>query len=427
VKPSLLDRARAALASDASDAARIARNVASILAGDAAAEAVNTVVTGRQALALGPAAFGSLSAAQAFVEPFRAVAAFGLSLVAVTVAARRKGPDGALIRTLFALYALSSTIASMAAVTAARLSGYGGTTALVSSAAVAVFPVVALAAARLPAQYEQAMHRIVALPLLIALARLALVEAAIRTQNSALAHQWALNVAALAGLVATWAVTRKIYALSEAGAASMSIAKELLALAWPIAVLDVTVTIYLKAAYMLLRSHGDAVLGAYAAAERLAQPVTGISAAIVTSALPIVTRAAQSGDPSALSAVYKRSIQRALVVLVPALTAAAIVAPWALRRFAPQYAHATRPFQVLLIGGLFMFLNQLSSMFIVGIGRVRALMWISLLNLAVYLALATRLIPPYGATGAAIATTVMEGINCVMQLFVVGALVRARR
>jgi O-antigen/teichoic acid export membrane protein len=424
VNPPPIDRIRAWLGSDASNAARIVRSVLGILIGDAAAEAVNTVVLGRQALTLGPAGFGALSAAQAFVDPFRAVAAFGLTLVAVTVASRRSGPDGSLVRTLFSLYAALSVAASVVAVTVSSIAGRGGPTVLVASAAAAVFPVVALGAARLPAQYEQALHRLIALPLLIALVRLGLVELAIRTHNTALAHQWALNGAALFGLIATWLVVKRLYPMD--GAASRAIAKDLLRLAWPIAVLDVTVTIYLKAAYILLEPYGQAAQGAYAAAERLAQPITGISAAIVASALPTVTRAAQSGDASELSRVYRQSILRATVVLVPALSVAAAVAPAVFARFAPQYIPATRPFQVLLIGGLFMFLNQLSSMFIVGIGRVTALMMIAFANLAVYLALAIRLVPIYGATGSAIATAVMEGINCAMQLVLVRSLIRSR-
>lgn len=419
------ERLRAWLGSDASSAARILRSVISILVGDAAAEAVNTVVVSRQALVLGPANFGALSAAQAFVDPFRAVAAFGLTLVAVTIAARRKGPDGALVRTLFALYAALSLVASTVAVASSYVAGRGGPTALVASAAVSVFPVVALGAARLPAQYEQALHRLIALPLVIAIVRLGLVELAIRTNNTALAHQWALNGAALFGLVATWLVIKRLYPLGDGGP-SREVAKDLLRLAWPIAVLDVTVTIYLKAAYILLEPYGPAAQGAYAAAERLAQPITGISAAIVASALPTVTRAAQSGDASELSRVYRQSILRAALVLVPALSIAAAVAPWVITRWAPQYTPATRPFQVLLVGGLFMFLNQLSSMFIVGIGRVTALMVIAFANLAVYLALAIKLVPIYGATGSAIATAVMEAINCAMQLALVRSLVRSR-
>lgn len=421
----LVDRVRRALGAEASAPVRIARNVVSILAGDAAGEAINTIVTGRQAVALGPEKFGALSAAQAFVDPFRAIAAFGLSVVAVTVASKRGGPDGTLVRTLVALFTVFSLLSSTLAVSISQLTGYGGSLSLVLSASFAVLPVVAMNAAKLPAQYEQAMHKLVALPLVIALSRWALVEGAIHTSNTALAHQWALTIAAVIGVLATAWVVSKLYNLE--GAASRSVARELLQLAWPIAVLDVTVTIYLKAAYLLLRDRGDAVLGAYAAAERLAQPIVGVSAAIVASALPIVSKAAQDGDASALSAVYRSTIRRAVVALLPVLSLSAAVAPWAIARFAPQYAHASRPFQVLLIGGLFMFLNQLSSMFIVGIGRVRALMVIALFNLAVYFALATKLVPLYGATGSAIATTVMEGVNCAMQLIVVRALLKARR
>jgi O-antigen/teichoic acid export membrane protein len=176
-----------------------------------------------------------------------------------------------------------------------------------------------------------------------------------------------------------------------------------------------------------LRASGPGVVGAYAAADRLAQPVIGVSAAIVASALPLVSRAATSGDPHELAAIFRSSMRRAVTVLLPVVVAASALAPWAIRAIAPEYLHAVQPFRVLIVGTLFMFLNQLSSMFIVGIGRFRALMLVAFVNLAVYLALAARLVPTYGAVGSAIATTVMEAINCVMQLAVVAALLRARK
>ena len=72
-----------------------------------------------------------------------------------------------------------------------------------------------------------------------------------------------------------------------------------------------------------------------------------------------------------------------------------------------------------------MFMNQLSSAFIMALGKFRVIMIVAVINLIVYLGLAPWLIAEHGASGAALATTVMEGINTLMQLGVVYQLLRS--
>jgi O-antigen/teichoic acid export membrane protein len=78
-----------------------------------------------------------------------------------------------------------------------------------------------------------------------------------------------------------------------------------------------------------------------------------------------------------------------------------------------------------MLGTFFMFLNQLSSAFIMALGKFRVIMGVAVINLIVYLALAPWLIARHGATGAALATTAMEGLNTLMQLGVVYQLLRS--
>src|SRR5260370_25197646 len=103
-------------------------------------------------------------------------------------------------------------------------------------------------------------------------------------------------------------------------------------------------------------------------------------------------------------------------VLLPVAVVACIALPWLLTRWAPAYRDATAPFRILVFGGMFMFLNQLSSAFIIGMGRFRTIMFIALGNLVVYFALALYLGPRFAATGAAAATSIMEGLNTIIQL-----------
>ena len=79
------------------------------------------------------------------------------------------------------------------------------------------------------------------------------------------------------------------------------------------------------------------------------------------------------------------------------------------------------------MGAYFMFFNMMSTTYIMALGKFRIMMTITILDLFLYLLLATRLIPTYGATGAAISTSFMESVNALMQIGVVFYLIRAMK
>src|SRR5512138_2211630 len=81
---------------------RILRNAASLLFSGAAGEVLTTYAVGLAAITLGPAGFGRLAEAQAFVDPFDALAGFGLIQVSITLAASR-GCDSTLRSTVLVL------------------------------------------------------------------------------------------------------------------------------------------------------------------------------------------------------------------------------------------------------------------------------------------------------------------------------------
>jgi O-antigen/teichoic acid export membrane protein len=105
--------------------------------------------------------------------------------------------------------------------------------------------------------------------------------------------------------------------------------------------------------------------------------------------------------------------------LVPLMFVTWFLAGWLLRKFAPAYAGATIPFRILSAGAVFMFVNQLSTTFVVALGRFRAIMIVALVNLVVYLGLASILVPRFQAVGAAIATSTMEAVNTIIQAVLV--------
>lgn len=405
---------------------RVFRNALSILLGDVGGDVLTTFAIGLSAIALGPADFGVLSEAQAFMDPFDSAAGFGLAQVAITVAARRRGCDGTLRGTVWALRTAFAVAAIVLANASAVATGRANLVPILMVVSVSTLVAPATAASTLPFSFEQTMHRLVALPFFASVVRLGTTYAAFEVANTPVGYQTSACIAALASALLVFVAAKRYYpAILRVDRALVG---ELLRLAWPAAVLEIVVVSYTRASYFLLHRAGAHVQGEFAAAERLVRPLFGISVAILMSALPTLASIAAERDFARLRRVYAASMGRTFAVLASAVVAASLLLPWIIRRFVPAYAGATGPFRWLAVATLFMLLNQVSTTFVVAMGKFKAIMTVALVNFAVYFVLASRWIPRYQATGAAMATTVMEGVNTLIQpCLVYFLLVRAER
>jgi O-antigen/teichoic acid export membrane protein len=400
---------------------RIARNAISMLASDAGGEILTSYAVALAALSLGPAGFGTLSAGQAFMDPFEALAGFGLSSIAITMAARRGGCDGALRGTLLGLRGAFAFVASGCAVVAALATGRRELVPLLLVLAAATTSSPIAHTSVLPFQYEQSMHRLIALPFLASVVRFGLAYLAFFFYRTPLGYVVGGTIASMTLYALQAFAAHRYYPMKLHF--DRDLARRLVLAAWPAAVLEVVVMIYLRGSYFLLRASGPEVLGQYAAADKLVRPFLSVSAAVVASSLPTVAIIAAERQFERLRRIYRQSVLRAVSVLLPVAVVLCITLPWVLARWAPAYRDATAPFRVLVFGGMFMFLNQLSSAFIIGMGRFRTIMFIALGNLMVYFGLAVYLVPRFAATGAAAATSIMEGLNTLIQLAVVRRLI----
>lgn len=396
---------------------KIARNAASIFLGDAAGEVLVGYALILAAVSLGPAGFGTLSEAQAFMEPFDALAALGLVSVSITVAARRGGVDGELRGTVFGIRFASAAVAIVLGLLVAVLTGRGHLWPLLLTFGVGMLFTPFTLASLLPFQYDQAIHKRIAVPFFVGVVRLSTSYLAFWFLNRPIGYQLAVLAASVAGAGMNWWWARRHFpgSLRFDGA----LARQLLAIGWPAAVLEFVVSLYMRASYFLLHKSGPAVQGEYAAADRLTRPLLALGGAVFVSSLPTIAQLATQKHFERLAVVYRRSVLRITLGLIPIAAVAWALSSWILVKFAPEYAGAIWPFRILTLGTFFMFLNQLSTTFIVALGKFRVIMTVAIVNLLVYLVLAPQLIPIYGAAGAATATTVMEGINTAMQLGVV--------
>jgi len=403
---------------------RIARNTFSILVGNAGGEILTTYAIVLSASALSPTGFGELATASAFCDPFQTLATFGLGSVTMTIAAQRGGFDGALRGTIRGLTFAFAALAFTLILAFGALTGRGGNMPLLTVAAIGALIAPLTMSYGLPFQYDQAMHRLIAMPFLISIARLGTAYLAYYFLNRPVGYQTSATLAGfLSACVAIyWA--HRYYPVKHSY--DRSLAKSLLKAAWPIFVLEFVVMLYTRGGYVLLHDAGQRAQGEFAAADRIVRPVLMLASALMVSSLPTVAKLAAAKDFALLRSAYRKAVLRSVAVLIPIAVAVAFLAPWLLRRFLPDYAEATWPLRILLVGALAMFLNQLSSTFIIALGHFRTIMAVAGVNFVVYMSLALSLIPRWGASGAAAATATMELANMVIQIVLVTWLLRAK-
>lgn len=402
--------------------ARIVRNAASMLVGDAAAEVLNFSSMTLSALALGPAGFGQLAEAQAFMDPFDSLAGLGLASTAMVVAARRGGVDGVFQGTALGLRTTSGLIAGALGVAVALVTGREQLFPLLAIIAVNMVVVPVSVVSALPFRYEQALHRRIAVPFFGSVVRFAGAYAAYRIMRRPAAFQAAILVATFAICALDYRLARRSY--PGRPRFDRTLAKELLALGWPAMVFEVATMVYSRAPFFFLHGLGEGAEGQYGAADRLVRPLLSIASALFVSSLPTIATLATARKFEQMLSTYRTAIARILAFSAPVAAVTWFLASFLLRRFAPAYADAVWPFRVLLLGTFFMFLNMLSTAFVLALGKFRAIMAVVLADLVVYLLLASRLVPRYGALGAAISTSVMESINTLMQVSLVFYLLR---
>lgn len=401
---------------------RILRNAASILLSNAAGEVFTSYSLVLTALSLGAAKFGTLSASQAFVDMFQTVTTFGLTAVTTTIAARFGGPNGALLGTLRRVQLGLSLLTIFLTVLVAKITGREVELPVILLALVNPVTTAFSFAAQLPFRFEQRMHRIVHVPSVAGVVRLGLTYSAVRLLNVPAAHQAAIAAAAVVSAILIHRASRRDY--PEVWRYDSMTARRLLVTAWPAALQEAVVVFYTRAGYILLRSAGPEAQGEYAAADRLARPVLSIAGALVASSLPSIASLAATSDSATVLRAYRRVIVRTLQILGPLAILVSIAAGELLQRFVPTYGGSSQPFAILSVAVVFMFLNQISTMFIDALGHFRTSLVVALSNLIVYVSCAAVMIPRYQATGAASATLTMEALNCVAQYFLLSHLIK---
>ncbi|EFO79238.1 polysaccharide biosynthesis protein [Oscillochloris trichoides DG-6] len=184
-------------------------------------------------------------------------------------------------------------------------------------------------------------------------------------------------------------------------------ARSLLTASWPLIFSGLLVTLYLRIDQIMLgQMVGDAEVGLYAAAVRIAEAFPLLPIAIVTSAYPTLVALRQS-DPQRFSAQLQR-----LYALVAALGYAStltvtLTAPWLLQLLAgPSYAAATPILILLTWAGMFSALGVARTTYLNAENLTHLHTITVLIGAVANVGLNWWLIPHWGGVGAALASLI---------------------
>jgi O-antigen/teichoic acid export membrane protein len=135
--------------------------------------------------------------------------------------------------------------------------------------------------------------------------------------------------------------------------------------------------------------------------------------------MPLVSRLHVAGRQRDVRVLYEKSVCFLHLALLPILAGLVVLAPQLYRLFfGDRYAASIPVFRILVASAATLPFASVGSPFLVGLGRVRSLVWITWLGTGLGIGLALLWIPRLGPTGAALAVLVAAVAGMVARTWV---------
>lgn len=177
------------------------------------------------------------------------------------------------------------------------------------------------------------------------------------------------------------------------------------------------VTYYKVDILMLSYLKGDAPVGIYNAAFQIIGALLFIPTILSTVLLPVMSRFYETSKDS-LNKTFELGMKYLLILSLPMFLGLSLLAgKITLFVYGPEFAEASVPLAVLSLSGLFLFMNYLLYNAINAINKQNILPYVISIGLITNIILNAAFIPEYSFTGAAVATTISNGLVCAMYVF----------
>lgn len=393
-------------------------NTAFVFLGEASIAITQALIAVSLLVLLDKREYGIFTAAIAWIDPFRAAAIFGLDSIGLRRAAAKPSDLMRVVSTLMTTRLITGSIAFVVAVGMAftvRASSESGS----SIGAVAALAVLSSSVFRPIQVAYQARHlnkRIAWAPAVGGLIQLCIIGLLWLAHAPLIYFVGATAVADAIGAAIVLTLLRR-----EVGYLPFEMDRKLAASlareAAPVGYMQFVVMLYKRFGYYFVEAyHGVAAVGGLGAATQIASPVNAIASALAISVNPYAASLTAGRQLDELSKFFRSVLGKALIVLVPISTITALLADPVARALNPEYLDAAAAYRWLTFAVIWMFICQVSTAVLIGMGYARMMAIIVTVDLVAYSGLAYWLVPLYGPEGAAMATFFQEMLNAGMQV-----------
>lgn len=387
---------------------RVLSNIAWLFGDRILRMAVGLVVGVWLARYLGPADFGLLSFALAFVALFGSLATLGLQDVVIREIVRAPSTARVTLGTAFALQLVGGVLACVSAI---GLIAWLNTDDVVVRALVSILAITSLFKAAEAVRYwfaSQVLSKFVvwgesAVFLAASIARVGLIVGG----AVVIAFAWL----ALAEAVVACLALLLLYVLRDGSPSTwrfdVRVARRMLQDSWPLILSGFAISLYMRIDQVMLGYLvGDEAVGVYSAAVRLSEVWYFIPVAIVGSIYPNIIVAKECGG-----SFYERRLQQLYDLIVFLAYGVAVPLSFAsgwlvVTLYGSAYAEAGGVLAIHVWAGIFVGLGAASGKWLLTEDLPKQVLYRSLIGAGLNIALNSFLIPPFGAKGAAVATII---------------------
>lgn len=403
-------------------AQRIIVNTALLSAGNVAGLVAGAVTVAALARLLGVDNFGRFAAATAFVTSFQVFSDFGISVIGVREASKRRTEAGSIIANVAAMRLVLGAGAALACISAALLTGYSGDLLLAILIMSTMLPLFALDTFGMIFQVDLRNQYLVLAGLALSLTNFLAV--------TGIAY-WHLGIVYLACTSVLAIVARSLLLLLWARryipvrlAFDLALWRTFALAALPLGLSGLSATVLARFDIILLsRLASPEAVGLYSAAGRLVTLSTFVPQALANSVFPVLS-AAMLSDATLARRVYTTATKYLLLLALPLGTIAAVAGqPLLTLAFGSAYAAAAPILSIAIWSSAAVYVGITAGNMIVAAGRQRLSLALNAGAAALNVLLNILLIPRFGAAGAAVAAMLTAMVLCLASLFVANRIV----
>lgn len=212
---------------------------------------------------------------------------------------------------------------------------------------------------------------------------------------------------ALATLIVTWLVTRRLASIRFR--ANLAVWRPLLAAALPLGLALAINTLYFRADTLIISFYEPySEVGLYTLAYRILELALVVGSVFLNTTFPLLSEAVEHDEPRALRTIQV-STDLFVILGLPLVAGGLVLAPEVVKLASgEEFADAAEPLRILLMAGALAWINGVFGLALIAKNRQTSALWLNVSALAFNVGLNFLLIPRYGIVVAAIVTVASE-------------------